>query len=41
MIIDFHFMQYLILEHNDLISCKYFVTFYLVLMISSDYDRIL
>ena len=28
MIIHFHFMQYSWLEHDDLISCKYFVTFY-------------
>ena len=28
MIINFHFMQYLLLEHDDLISCKSFVTFY-------------
>ena len=27
MIINFHFMQYVLLEH-DLVSCKYFVTFY-------------
>ena len=34
MIINFCFMQYSWLEHDDLISCKYFVTF---LMILSDY----
>ena len=29
MIIDFHFFfQYFLIEHDDLISCKYFVTFY-------------
>ena len=28
MIINFHFSQYLLLEQDDLISCKYFVTFY-------------
>ena len=28
MIINFHFMQYFLLEHNDLNSGKYFVTFY-------------
>ena len=30
MIIDFHFLcvQNSVLEHDDLISCKYFVTFY-------------
>ena len=28
MIIDFHSLQYFLLEHDDLISCKYFVTFY-------------
>ena len=28
MIIKFHFVQYFLLEHDDLISCKYFVTFY-------------
>ena len=27
MIINFHFMQYSHHEHNDLISCKCFVTF--------------
>ena len=27
MIINFHFMQHFVLEHDDLISCKYFVTF--------------
>ena len=35
MIINFHFLQHSLLEHDDLISCKYFVT-----MISSDYNRI-
>ena len=28
MIINFYFLHHSILEHNDLISCKYFVTFY-------------
>ena len=28
MIINFHIMEYLLLEHDDLISCKYFVAFY-------------
>ena len=28
MIINFHFLQLSLLEHGDLISCKYFVTFY-------------
>ena len=28
MIIKFHFMQFSCLEHDDLISCKWFVTFY-------------
>ena len=28
MIINFHFMQYAWLKHDDLISCKCFVTFY-------------
>ena len=28
MIINFHSLQHVLLEHNDLISCKYFVTFY-------------
>ena len=28
MIINFRFMQYVLLEHNDLILCKYFVKFY-------------
>ena len=28
MIINFPFMQHFLLEHDDLISCKYFVTFY-------------
>ena len=28
MIINFHFMQHFLLEHDDLISCKYFVTVY-------------
>ena len=37
MIINFHFLQHSLLEHDDLISCKYFVT---VIMISSDYKRI-
>ena len=27
MIINFHFLQHPLLEHDDLISCKYFVTF--------------
>ena len=27
MIMDFHFLQHSLLEHDDLISCKYFVTF--------------
>ena len=25
---NFHFQQYSLLEHDDLISCKYFVTFH-------------
>ena len=37
MIINFHFLQHSLLEHNDLISCKYFVTF---IMILSDCNRI-
>ena len=37
MIINFHFLQHSLLEHDDLIPCKYFVTF---IMISSDYNRI-
>ena len=28
MIINFQFLQYFLLEHDNLISCKYFVTFY-------------
>ena len=28
MVINFHFIQYFLLEHEDLISCKCFVTFY-------------
>ena len=28
MIINFHFMQQFLIEHDDLISCKYLVTFY-------------
>ena len=28
MIINFNFLQHSLLEHGDLISCKYFVTFY-------------
>ena len=28
MIINFHFLQHSIVEHDDLISCKYFVIFY-------------
>ena len=28
MIINFHFQQHSLLEHDDLISCKNFVTFY-------------
>ena len=28
MIMIFHFMQYSLLEHDDLILCKCFVTFY-------------
>ena len=28
MITNFHFIQYFLLEHNDLISSKYFVRFY-------------
>ena len=28
MIINFHVLQHSLLEQNDLISCKYFVTFY-------------
>ena len=28
MILNFHFMQYSLLEHDDLISCKCFVTLY-------------
>ena len=27
MIINFHFLQYCLLEQDDLISCKYFKTF--------------
>ena len=38
MIMIFYCMQHILLEHDDIISCKYFVTF---LMISSDYDKIL
>ena len=28
MIINFHFLEHNLLEHDDLISCKYFMTFY-------------
>ena len=28
MIINFHFLLHSLLEHDDLISCKYFVTFF-------------
>ena len=28
MIINFHFLQDYLLKHDDLISCKYFVSFY-------------
>ena len=28
MIINFNFLQHSLLEHDDLISCKYLVTFY-------------
>ena len=28
MIINFYFLQHSLLEHDGLISCKYFVTFY-------------
>ena len=28
MIINFHFLQHSLLEHDDLIPYKYFVTFY-------------
>ena len=28
MIIKFHFLQHSLLEHDDLISCEYFVTFH-------------
>ena len=28
MIINFHFLQHFLLEHDDLISCEHFVTFY-------------
>ena len=28
MIINFHFLQHSLLEHDDSILCKYFVTFY-------------
>ena len=28
MIINFYFLQHILLERDDLISCKYFVTFY-------------
>ena len=28
MIINFHFLQHSLLDHNDLIPCKYFETFY-------------
>ena len=28
MTINFHFLQNSLLEHDGLISCKYFVTFY-------------
>ena len=37
MIINFHFLQHSLLEHDDLISCKYFVTFYNDFI---DYNRI-
>ena len=37
MIINFHFLQHSLLEHDGLILCKYAVTF---IMISSDYNRI-
>ena len=28
MVINFHFLQYFLLEHDDMISCKYYKTFY-------------
>ena len=28
MVKNFHFLQHSLLEHDDLISCKYFVIFY-------------
>ena len=28
MIMNFHFLSHFLLGHDDLISCKYFVTFY-------------
>ena len=28
MAINFHFLQHYLLDHDGLISCKYFVTFY-------------
>ena len=28
MVIHFHFLQDSLLEHDDLISCKYFVSFF-------------
>ena len=28
MIINFHFMQHSLPEHDDLISCNYFATYY-------------
>ena len=28
MIINFRFLQHSLLEHDDFISCKYFVSFY-------------
>ena len=38
MIINFNFLQHSLLEHDDLITCKYFVTFKShFTMISSDY----
>ena len=38
MIIHVHFMQHSLLEHDDLISCQYFVTFYNAF---NDYNGIL
>ena len=32
MVINFYFLQHSLLEHHDLISCKYFVTFQVIII---------